>query len=131
MRIDAPNGVIEIGGIYWSRRSRANARGDRRRSYLTAATVFDDLGYHRFEWKCDESQRAQQAGGGALRLYLRGHFPPAHGDQGREPRIPPGSRCSMASGRLERPNSSVGSIRAISMPRARSRHRSDQGIARD
>ena len=52
MRIDAANGVIEIGNIYWgplmSQRPAATEA-----LYLFAKHVFDDLGYRRFEWKCD------------------------------------------------------------------------------
>jgi RimJ/RimL family protein N-acetyltransferase len=53
MRIDAANGVIEIGNIYWgplmSQRPAATEA-----LYLFARHVFDDLGYRRFEWKCND-----------------------------------------------------------------------------
>ncbi len=53
MRIDAANGVIEIGNIYWgplmSQRPAATEA-----LYLFAKHVFDDLGYRRFEWKCND-----------------------------------------------------------------------------
>lgn len=53
MRIDAANGVIEIGNIYWgplvSRKPAATEA-----LYLFARHVFDDLGYRRFEWKCND-----------------------------------------------------------------------------
>jgi len=53
MRIDAANGVIEIGNIYWgplmARRPAATEA-----LYLFAKHVFDDLGYRRFEWKCND-----------------------------------------------------------------------------
>ena len=52
MRIDAPNGVAEIGHIYWgplvSRKPAATEA-----LFLFARHIFDDLGYRRFEWKCD------------------------------------------------------------------------------
>ncbi|OHV19072.1 N-acetyltransferase [Rhizobium sp. RMa-01] len=52
MRIDAPNGVAEIGNIYWgpmiSRKPAATEA-----LYLFARYLFDDLGYRRFEWKCN------------------------------------------------------------------------------
>ncbi|GAB4539023.1 MAG: GNAT family protein [Roseibium sp.] len=52
MRIDAANGSAEIGNIYWgpliSRRPAATEA-----LYLFMAHVFDDLGYRRFEWKCN------------------------------------------------------------------------------
>ena len=53
MRIDAANGVIEIGNIYWgplmSQKPAATEA-----LYLFAKHVFDDLGYRRFEWKCND-----------------------------------------------------------------------------
>ncbi len=52
MRIDTANGVIEIGNIYWgplvSRRPAATEA-----LFLFARHSFDDLGYRRFEWKCN------------------------------------------------------------------------------
>jgi RimJ/RimL family protein N-acetyltransferase len=53
MRIDRPNGVIEIGSIYWGPQiSRTPGATDA--LYLFARHAFDDLGYRRFEWKCDD-----------------------------------------------------------------------------
>jgi RimJ/RimL family protein N-acetyltransferase len=53
MRIDTTYGVIEIGNIYWgplvSRRPAATEA-----LFLFARHVFDDLGYRRFEWKCND-----------------------------------------------------------------------------
>lgn len=52
MRIDAENGAAEIGNIYWGPRiSRTPVTTEA--FYLFARHVFDDLGYRRFEWKCD------------------------------------------------------------------------------
>ena len=54
MRIDPAFGVIEIGNIYWSplvaRRPAATEA-----LFLFARHVFDDLGYRRFEWKCNDA----------------------------------------------------------------------------
>lgn len=53
MRIDTTHGVIEIGNIYWgplvSQRPAATEA-----LYLFAKHAFDDLGYRRFEWKCND-----------------------------------------------------------------------------
>ena len=53
MRIDAANGVAEIGNILWnglvSRRPAATEA-----FYLFARHLFDDLGYRRYEWKCND-----------------------------------------------------------------------------
>ncbi|KFB09151.1 GNAT family N-acetyltransferase [Nitratireductor basaltis] len=52
MRIDAANGVAEIGSIYWGP-ELARTAGATEAVYLFARHVFDDLGYRRFEWKCN------------------------------------------------------------------------------
>lgn len=52
MRIDPAHGVIEIGNIYWGP-PIARQRGATEALYLFMAHVFDDLGYRRFEWKCN------------------------------------------------------------------------------
>ncbi len=52
MRNDPKNGVIEIGNILWGP-SIARTRIATEALYLTAKYVFDQLGYRRFEWKCD------------------------------------------------------------------------------
>src|SRR5258705_2553064 len=52
MRIDPINGVIEIGHIVYSsglKRTRAGTEA----MYLFMRRVFDELGYRRYEWKCD------------------------------------------------------------------------------
>ena len=52
MRIDAANGVLEIGNVMFSpglQRTRAATEA----MYLMARHVFEDLGYRRYEWKCN------------------------------------------------------------------------------
>ncbi len=52
MRIDAANGVIETGNIMWNANiSRTPVTTEA--FFLFAKYVFDDLGYRRFEWKCN------------------------------------------------------------------------------
>lgn len=53
MRIVPEHGVIEIGSIYWG---PAIARTPRATEalYLFARHIFEDLGYRRFEWKCND-----------------------------------------------------------------------------
>ena len=52
LRIDTANGVIEIGHIHWGplmqRRPAATEA-----HYLFMRHIFDDLGYRRWEWKCN------------------------------------------------------------------------------
>ena len=52
MRITPEHGVIEIGSILWGPRI-ARTRIATEALYLFAKYSFDDLGYRRFEWKCD------------------------------------------------------------------------------
>jgi RimJ/RimL family protein N-acetyltransferase len=53
MRIDPAFGVIEIGNIYWGPTIARQAAATEA-LYLAARHVFDDLGYRRFEWKCND-----------------------------------------------------------------------------
>jgi len=68
MRIDARNGVAEIGNIYWgpllSRRPAATEA-----FYLFACHIFDDLGYRRFEWKCNNDNTPSKRA--ALRFGMK------------------------------------------------------------
>jgi len=68
MRIDAPNGVAEIGNIYWGPAiSRTPATTEA--FYLFGRHLFDDLGYRRYEWKCNnENGPSKQA---ALRYGMK------------------------------------------------------------
>jgi len=52
MRITPEHGVIEIGHILWGPRM-ARTRIATEALFLAARHVFDDLGYRRFEWKCN------------------------------------------------------------------------------
>lgn len=65
MRIDQANGVIEVGAVTYSpalKRTRLATEAQ----YLLARYVFEELGYRRYEWKCDRlNAPSRQA---ALRL---------------------------------------------------------------
>jgi RimJ/RimL family protein N-acetyltransferase len=52
LRIDLTNRVIEIGFVVFSSLLQRTAAATEA-VYLLAKTVFEDLGYRRFEWKCD------------------------------------------------------------------------------
>jgi RimJ/RimL family protein N-acetyltransferase len=68
MRVDAVNGVAEIGHIYWGPLvSRKPAATDA--LFLFARHLFDDLGYRRFEWKCDDENLPSKRA--ALRFGFR------------------------------------------------------------
>lgn len=65
MRIDSTNGVIEVGNINYSpllQRKPAATEA----MYLMMVRVFDELGYRRYEWKCDSLNAPSRAA--ALRL---------------------------------------------------------------
>ena len=77
MRITPEHGVIEIGNILWGpaiRRTRVATEA----LYLAAKHVFEDLGYRRFEWKCNDlnapSKRAAQRFGFAFEGVFRQHM---------------------------------------------------------
>ncbi len=77
MRIDPAFGVIEIGNIYWgplvSRRPAATEA-----QFLFAQYVFDELGYRRYEWKCNNrnepSKRAAERFGFKFEGIFRQHL---------------------------------------------------------
>jgi RimJ/RimL family protein N-acetyltransferase len=52
MRIDPPNRVIEVGGIMYTP-ALQHTPGATEAQYLLARYVFDELGYRRYEWKCN------------------------------------------------------------------------------
>lgn len=52
MRIERRHRVIEVGSILFTRALQRTA-GATEAMYLMARHVFEDLGYRRYEWKCD------------------------------------------------------------------------------
>jgi len=76
MRIDAGNGVIEVGNIVWGPRL-ARTRGATEALFLLADYVFG-LGYRRFEWKCnalnEPSRRAAARFGFTAEGVFRQHM---------------------------------------------------------
>ncbi len=77
MRIDAQNGVIEVGHI-WLSPQLQRTRQATEALYLQARHVFDELGYRRFEWKCDAlnqpSRRAAERFGFVYEGTFRQHM---------------------------------------------------------
>jgi RimJ/RimL family protein N-acetyltransferase len=68
MRIDVANGVIEVGHVTYSPRLK-KTRIATEAMGLLLKYVFDDLGYRRFEWKCDSLNAPSRAA--ALRYGFR------------------------------------------------------------
>ncbi|HEV2336708.1 MAG TPA: GNAT family protein [Stellaceae bacterium] len=68
MRVEPPSGVIEVGSITYSPRLQRRAAGTEA-MYLMMRRVFDELGYRRYEWKCNSLNAPSRAA--ALRLGFR------------------------------------------------------------
>jgi RimJ/RimL family protein N-acetyltransferase len=65
MRMEPAHGVVEVGNILLSPRLQ-RTRAATEAMYLMARHVFEDLGYRRYEWKCNaENEPSRRA---ALRL---------------------------------------------------------------
>ena len=77
MRIVPEHGVIEIGNILWGP-AIARTRVATEALLLAAKHVFDDLGYRRFEWKCnalnEPSMRAARRFGFTFEGIFRQHM---------------------------------------------------------
>lgn len=77
MRIDPANRVIEVGGIMYTPALQRTA-GGAEAQYLFARYVFDQLGYRRYEWKCNDrnapSKRAAQRLGFSFEGVFRQHM---------------------------------------------------------
>jgi RimJ/RimL family protein N-acetyltransferase len=77
LRIDLPNRVIEVGNILYTPAIQRTA-GATEAQYLFAAHVFDDLGYRRYEWKCNSlnapSRRAAERFGFTFEGIFRQHM---------------------------------------------------------
>jgi RimJ/RimL family protein N-acetyltransferase len=73
MRIDPAAGVIEVGGInYTPPLQRTPAATEA--MYLMMRRVFDELGYRRYEWKCDALNAPSRAAAQRLGFRYEGMF---------------------------------------------------------
>jgi RimJ/RimL family protein N-acetyltransferase len=73
LRMDPPNGVIEIGHIWYApavQRSRVTTET----AYLLARHAFDDLGNRRLEWKCDARNARSRAAAERFGFTYEGTF---------------------------------------------------------
>lgn len=73
MRIEPAHGVIEVGHIALSahlKRSRMATEAH----YLLMRHVFEDLGYRRYEWKCDSLNAPSRAAAQRLGFRFEGVF---------------------------------------------------------
>jgi RimJ/RimL family protein N-acetyltransferase len=82
MRIDPTAGVIEVGGINYApplQRTPAATEA----MYLLMRRVFDELGYRRYEWKCDSLNAPSRAAAQRLGFRYEGLFRQATVYKGR------------------------------------------------
>ena len=73
MRINAPVGVIEVGHINYSPRLQ-KTRAATEAMFLMMRRVFDELGYRRYEWKCDALNAGSRASATRLGFSYEGTF---------------------------------------------------------
>ena len=73
MRIDPTHRVIEVGGIMYTPLLQATA-GSTEAQYLFARYVFDDLGYRRYEWKCNDRNAPSRRAADRLGFSFEGVF---------------------------------------------------------
>jgi RimJ/RimL family protein N-acetyltransferase len=82
MRVDAAQGSIEVGSILYSR-SLQRTRAATEAMWLLMRHVFDDLGYRRYEWKCDSLNEPSRAAARRLGFRYEGRFRQAMVTRGR------------------------------------------------
>jgi len=81
MRIEPKHGVIEVGNIYFSPRL-AQTRAATEAIYLFIASAFE-LGYRRFEWKCDSCNLPSRRAATRFGFTYEGTFRQAIVNKGR------------------------------------------------
>ncbi len=73
MRADPANGAIEVGYIVYSPRLQRTPAGTEA-MYLLMRRAFDELGYRRYEWKCDSLNAASRAAAARYGFRFEGVF---------------------------------------------------------
>lgn len=73
LRIRPEHGSVEIGAIYWGL-PMARSRLATEAFYLFASHAFDDLGYRRFEWKCNDRNAPSKAAATRFGFHYEGLF---------------------------------------------------------
>jgi len=73
MRIVPEHGVIEIGSILWGP-AIARTRVATEAFFLAARYVFDELGYRRFEWKCNALNEPSRRAAARFGFTYEGSF---------------------------------------------------------
>lgn len=73
MRIRPGAGSVEIGCIVYSKALQRTPAATEA-MYLMARHVFDDLGYRRYEWKCNDANKASKRAAERLGFVFEGVF---------------------------------------------------------
>ncbi len=73
MRIDPVHGAIEVGSIAYAPRLKRTRAGTEA-MYVLMRLVFDDLGYRRYEWKCDSLNGPSRAAAQRYGFTFEGVF---------------------------------------------------------
>jgi RimJ/RimL family protein N-acetyltransferase len=73
MRIDPAMGVIEVGNITYSPRIQRKPAGTEAQ-FLLMRRAFDELGYRRYEWKCDSLNAPSRAAAARYGFTFEGIF---------------------------------------------------------
>ncbi|CAN7192378.1 GNAT family N-acetyltransferase [Knoellia sp. LjRoot47] len=73
MRIDPATGQVEVAGVLYSR-SLQRTRAATEAISLLMRHAFDDLGYRRFEWKCDSLNEPSRRAANRLGFTYEGRF---------------------------------------------------------
>jgi RimJ/RimL family protein N-acetyltransferase len=73
MRINPQHASIEVGGVYWGL-PMARTPMATEALYLFARHAFDDLGYRRFEWKCNNRNEPSKAAAKRFGFTFEGVF---------------------------------------------------------
>ncbi len=73
MRADPANGSIEVGAILYGRTLQRTTPATEA-MWLLMRHVFDDLGYRRYEWKCDSHNEPSRAAARRLGFRYEGRF---------------------------------------------------------
>ena len=73
MRIDKANGTIEVGNIHYSEHLKQRPAATEA-MFLLMRRVFKELGYRRYEWKCDSLNAPSRAAAARLGFSYEGLF---------------------------------------------------------
>ncbi len=82
LRINPEHGVVEVGHLHYSKRLQKTPAATEA-MFLMMSHVFDDLGYRRYEWKCNALNLASSRAAERLGFKFEGIFRQANVFKGR------------------------------------------------